>query len=173
LSTARIPAPRPSSSRLPRTAPVLAAAVAAFLIASIGALVTDLGPWYLSLRQPAWKPPDWLFGPAWTLIFGLAAIAGVYAWTNAPGAAARRQVVAWFSINAFFNILWSALFFRFARPDWALLEVAFLWLSIAMIIMIPGRWSRVTSWLMVPYLAWVTVAGLLNLAVVRLNGPFV
>jgi tryptophan-rich sensory protein len=172
LSTAHVPAPRPSTSRLPLATPVLAAAVAAFLIASVGALVTDLGPWYLSLKQPAWKPPDWLFGPAWTLIFGLAAIAGVYAWTNAPSAAARRQVVAWFSINAFFNILWSALFFRFARPDWALLEVVFLWLSIAMIIMIPGRYSRVTSWLMVPYLAWVTVAGLLNLAVVRLNAPF-
>jgi benzodiazapine receptor len=172
LSTARVPAPRPSTSRLPRATPVLAAAVAAFLIASVGALITDLGPWYFSLEQPAWKPPDWLFGPAWTLIFGLAAIAGVYAWTNAPSAAARRQVIAWFSINAFFNILWSALFFRFARPDWALLEVVFLWLSIAMIIMIPGRYSRVTSWLMVPYLAWVTVAGLLNLAVVRLNAPF-
>lgn len=172
MSTARVPAPRPSTSRLPRATPVLAAAVAAFLIASVGALVTDLGPWYLSLEQPAWKPPDWLFGPAWTLIFGLAAIAGVYAWTNAPSAAARRQVVAWFSVNAFFNILWSALFFRFARPDWALLEVVFLWLSIAMIIMIPGRYSRVTSWLMVPYLAWVTVAGLLNLAIVRLNAPF-
>ncbi len=167
MSAARLP-----TSRLPRATPVLAAAVAAFLIASVGALVTDLGPWYLSLKQPDWKPPDWLFGPAWTLIFGLAAIAGVYAWTNAPDAAARRQVIAWFSINAFFNILWSALFFRFARPDWALLEVVFLWLSIAMIIMIPGRYSRVTSWLMVPYLAWVTVAGLLNLAVVRLNAPF-
>ena len=69
----------------PRTAaPVLVAALAALVVAVLGGLMTELGAWYHGLRQPSWKPPDWLFGPAWTLIFALAAIAGVTAWRRAP-----------------------------------------------------------------------------------------
>lgn len=152
--------------------PVLAAVLAAMALAGLGALSTDLGPWYQSLRQPAWKPPDVLFGPAWTIIYALAATAGVRAWNAAPSRADREWLIALFALNGFLNLLWSLLFFRLQRPDWALVEVGFLWASILLLMGVLGRYSRLAWLLLAPYLAWVSFAATLNLAVVRLNGPF-
>ncbi|MBU1360288.1 MAG: tryptophan-rich sensory protein [Gammaproteobacteria bacterium] len=152
--------------------PVFTAAAAACLVALLGGLMTDLGPWYRGLVQPAWKPPDWLFGPVWTVIYALAAAAAVVAWRRAPDRASRETLLVLFSLNAFLNVLWSLLYFRLHRPDWALIEVVFLWLSIvALIVRLRGH-ARSTPWLLLPYLAWVSFAAVLNLATVRLNGPF-
>jgi benzodiazapine receptor len=145
-----------------------AAAIAAF-IAVLGATATDLGPWYQSLAKPSWQPPDWLFGPAWTFIFALTTIAAVFAWNGAPDRPAREWIIVAFSLNGFLNVLWSVLFFRLRRPDWALIEVVVLWLSIVLLIAVAGRNSKAAGWLLAPYLAWVTFAGVLNLAVVRMN----
>ncbi|ABM95732.1 TspO/MBR family protein [Methylibium petroleiphilum] len=152
--------------------PVLIAAAAALAVAGLGGLMTDLGPWYQRLVQPPWKPPDWLFGPAWTAIFALAAMAGVIAWRRAPRRTDREWMLALFALNGFLNVLWSLLFFRLHRPDWALFEVLLLWLSILLLIGALARYARTASLLLLPYLAWVAFAGFLNLATVRLNGPF-
>ena len=64
--------------------PVVVAAMSAIVVAALGASMTELGPWYQSLIVPAWKPPDWLFGPAWTVICALAALSGYLAWRSAP-----------------------------------------------------------------------------------------
>jgi tryptophan-rich sensory protein len=155
-----------------RWKPILAAASSATALALLGALTTDLGPWYLRLRKPAWQPPDWLFGPAWTLIFGLAALAGVLYWQRRMSRDERLQIIAAFALNAFLNTLWSLLFFRLKRPDLAFDEVGFLWLSIVLLIVLLARGSRVAAWLLVPYLAWVSFASLLNWKIVQLNAPF-
>jgi tryptophan-rich sensory protein len=149
--------------------PILAAAGAAIVVAMIGLLMTDLGPWYLNLRMPPWKPPDALFGPAWTLIFATAALAGAYGWRALPQRGARFALCGYFAINALLNVLWSALFFRLHRPDWALLEVGLLWLSIVLLMTTLWRGTRLGTWLLSPYLVWVSYAAALNLAVVRLN----
>lgn len=78
------------------------------------------------MRKPSLQPPGWLFGPAWTLILGLAAWSAAIAWTESPDHATRVKVLILFGINAFFHALWSPLFFRARRPDWALIEVPFL-----------------------------------------------
>jgi tryptophan-rich sensory protein len=152
--------------------PVIVAAGAALAVGLLGALVTDLSPWYYNLRKPAWQPPDWLFGPAWTLIFALAAAAGVEAWRKASDRRMRAWVIALFSFNIVLNIGWSWLFFRLQRPDWALVEVVFLWASIAALIRALWPYARRASLLLVPYLLWVTFASALNFAVVQLNAPF-
>jgi translocator protein len=155
-----------------RWRPVLVAALAAAAVATLGATVTDLGPWYQSLRKPSWQPPDWLFGPAWTLIFALTALAGALGWIAAPERMDRTRLLALFALNALLNILWSELFFRLQRPDWALAEVVLLWLSVLLLVVAARRHSRSAGWLLVPYLAWVGFAAALNLAIVRLNQPF-
>lgn len=155
-----------------RLVPVLVAAGAALAVAGLGALMTDLGDWYRQLEQPAWKPPDWLFGPAWTLIFGFAATAGVAAWRQAPDKASREWLLALFALNGFLNVLWSLLYFRLRRPDWALLEVGLLWLSVLLLILVLGRYCRQARWLLLPYPAWISVAGALNWGTVQLNRPF-
>jgi tryptophan-rich sensory protein len=152
--------------------PVIMAAMAALIVAAGGATITDLGPWYQSLTQPSWAPPGWLYGVAWTLIFAFAAMASLVAWRAAPTRNARTNVIGLFAFNGFLNVLWSLLFFRVQRPDWALIEVVALWLSIAVLIIYCGRFSRATAYLLLPYIAWVSVAAALNGAIVRLNGPF-
>ena len=152
--------------------PVLIAAMSAIGIAALGALMTDLGPWYANLRKPAWQPPDWLFGPVWTLIFALCALSGYIAWREAPNRGGRDGVIGLFALNGFLNVLWSSIFFRVKRPDWALVEVGLLWFSIVLMIVVLMRYSRTASLLLLPYLAWVTFAAVLNWSVVRLNAPF-
>ena len=152
--------------------PIIVAAAGAILLGGIGGLMTPIGPWYRHLRKPSWQPPDWLFGPAWTIILGLAAWSAVVAWNAAAGAGARTDVVILFATNALFHLLWSPLFFRLRRPDWALVEVVFLWASLVALVV--GLWpiAPFASLLIVPYLLWVSFAAWLNLAIVRLNGPF-
>lgn len=153
--------------------PLLVAGGGALALCALGGLSTPIGPWYRDLRKPSLQPPNWLFGPAWTLILGLAAWSAAIAWTAAPDHATRVKVLILFGTNALFHALWSPLFFRARRPDWALIEVPFLWGSLVALVV--GLWpiSREASALILPYLAWVSFASWLNHAIVRLNRPFV
>ncbi len=156
---------------------VVACGVAATLTA--GGALTTIGPWYERLRKPSFQPPGWAFGPAWTTIGILTAVGVIGAWRSAgddPGR--KRRVLALTAANAFLNALWSALFFARRRPDWALAEVVSLWSSIAAMILFLPRpkdhdlaRARSTRFLL-PYLAWVTFAAVLNAEIVRLNRPF-
>lgn len=152
--------------------PVFVATIAAGFVAFLGATITDLGPWYQALEKPPWTPPDGLFPIAWTIVFALITVSGIYAWRAAPTSRESQTVVSLFALNAFLNITWSLLFFRLQRPDWAFVEMVFLWLSILAIMIYCARFSRTAGVLLVPYLAWVSVAGALNWAVNDLNGPF-
>jgi len=141
-------------------------------VSALGQSLTDLGPWYQALKQPEWKPPDWAFGVIWTSIFVLIAVASVLAWRCARTVADRAQLLALFTLNSMLHVLWSMLFFTVKRPDWAMVELVFLWLSIAAMIVVFWRLSRVASLLLLPYITWVTIAGFLNYANIQLNGPF-
>jgi translocator protein len=84
----------------------------------------------------------------------------------------RVLILALFGGNIVLHMLWSPLFFALKRPDWALIEAPFLWLSIAALMFGVGRYSALAVWLLLPYLLWVTFAVVLNLKIVRLNRPF-
>jgi tryptophan-rich sensory protein len=148
---------------------IAVAAAAALLLAFAGGALTDVGAWYQGLRKPSWQPPNWVFAPVWTTIFVLAAWAAVAAWHLAPDSAARTLLVTLYVINGILNVAWSLLFFRMRRPDWALVEVALLWLSIVALIIAMAGYAPLSSLLLAPYLAWVSVASYLNRTIVRLN----
>ncbi|XUU61800.1 TspO/MBR family protein [Erythrobacter sp. HA6-11] len=152
--------------------PAVIASIAALAVAMLGATITDLGPWYQGLAKPDWTPPGPAFGIIWTVVFALTAMSGITAWSKAPNGRAADWVISLFALNAFLNILWSLLFFRIQRPDWAMIELGLLWVSIAVLIIFCGRFSRLAAILLVPYLAWVSIAGALNWQVIQLNGPF-
>ena len=152
--------------------PAIVAAIAAIIVAALGATITDLGPWYQSLEKPSWNPPDVLFPIGWTLIYALNTYAVVAAWRAAPNSKVSDTIVGLFALNAFLNITWSMIFFRIQRPDWAFVELLLLWLSILALVWYCGRYSKTAALFFLPYLAWVTFAGALNWAVVELNGPF-
>lgn len=155
-----------------RLFPVLIAGTLALITAVVGGSITVLDDWYYSLQQPAWAPPDYMFGIIWTGIFSLIALAGVFAWRNARTRRDMEITLGLFALNGFLNLAWSFLFFRMERPDWAFYELVALWLSILALVLFCGRFSKAAALLLLPYLVWVTTAGVLNWQVVQLNGPF-
>ncbi len=155
------------------TLTILVATLITFVVLGVGGAATQIGPWYRQeLRKPTWTPPNWLFGPAWTLILGLAGWAGVLAWSRAPSLAGHIRVGGLFAVNIALHLAWSPLFFNLKRPDWALIEVPFLWLSILALIVGLAPYSILSAVLLAPYLAWVAFAAALNLTIVRMNPPF-
>ncbi len=159
-------------ARAGRIRAVLVAAAVALAVAIIGGTMTELGPWYRGLAKPAWQPPDPAFGAIWTVIFALAAASGSIGWRSAVNVATREWLIGLFALNGFLNVFWSLLFFRLHRPDWALIEVVFLWLSIGVLILFLAKVSRTASALLAPYLVWVSIAAALNYEVVKMNPPF-
>jgi tryptophan-rich sensory protein len=127
-----------------------------------------VGEWYRGLNRPSWNPPDWIFGPVWTTLFVMMAVAG---WLvhEARGKPGRAAVVALWWWQLAFNIGWSGLFFALKRPDLALIEIVALWLLILSFTAFAWRVSRTASLLFAPYLAWVGFAAALNGALWWLN----
>jgi benzodiazapine receptor len=154
------------------TLPTVIAALTVVFMLGVGGWMTTIGPWYRDLRKPAWNPPNWVFGPAWTVILGLAAWAGVSAWSNASSSADQARILVLFGFNILLHVLWSPLFFNLRRPDWALIEIPFLWLSIVALIFGLSPLSPAAGWLLAPYLLWVTFAAFLNLKIVQMNSSF-
>lgn len=143
------------------------------IVGSLGGLATDIGPWYAALRQPDWKPPDWLFGPMWMVIYGSTGWAGVRTWRRLGDSPSRGWFLMACGLNGTLNVLWSVLYFTFRRPDWALAEGVLLWLSAAWVTAQMLRVDRWSAALMVPHLVWLAVALLLNRATLILNpGPW-
>jgi tryptophan-rich sensory protein len=135
-----------------------------FLAASTGAFFRP-DAWYEALRKPRWNPPNWLFPPAWTVLYLCIGVAAWLVW-RADGLVPAHLV--WL-VSLGFNAAWSVLFFGRKRVDWALWEVAGLWASILATILAFAPHSETAAWLLVPYLAWVSFAAALNGAIWRLN----
>ncbi|MEL6475617.1 MAG: TspO/MBR family protein [Pseudomonadota bacterium] len=152
--------------------PIFVAIGAAVTVSLIGGAATRIGPWYRALEKPSWNPPDWVFAPAWTLIYACCVVAAVLAWRAARSSSDRAWLLSLFFVNSVLNILWSFLFFTLQRPDWALAEVATLWLSILVLVATFWSYSRASSLLLLPYLFWVAFAACLNFRIVMLNAPF-
>ena len=152
--------------------PIIIAGTLALVTAVVGGSITVLDEWYSSLEQPGWAPPDYMFGVIWTSIFAMIAVSGVLAWEKAPTRRDTEISLGLFALNGFLNLGWSFLFFRLHRPDLAFYELIALWLSVLILILFCGRFSKWSALLLVPYLIWVTIAGALNYQVVQLNGPF-
>ena len=151
----------------------IVAGIVAVVMAIVGGLATDVGPWYRALKKPPWNPPDWLFGPAWTVIYGLMVWATGLTWNAAPEGSRWLVIAVPFGLNVVLNMLWSIMFFRVKRPDWALLEVLALWLSTASMVYIASLYTTQGAWMLAVYLCWVTFAGSLNYSIVARNKPVV
>lgn len=163
----------PISGGMDWTFAIIAAAWAIILGGAGGAL-TDIGQWYRDLKKPHWQPPDWLFGPAWTVILGLAGWSFYVGLDAASTAEARAVVYALFGANFVLHFLWSPLFFKLRRPDWALAENMLLLSSVTALMVVLPRvvGDSFAGWLNVPYFTWVSFAFLLNWKIVKLNAPF-
>ncbi len=135
-----------------------------FLIALLGSLSTtnEINTWYATLEKPTFSPPNWLFGPVWTLLYFLMGIALYLSWQKQ-----KLQTLSAYFIQLGLNAAWSPVFFALHAPLAAFLIIVLLWLAIiATIIQMKPNTAKL---LMAPYLLWVTFASVLNLAIVILN----
>ncbi|MEI6606932.1 MAG: TspO/MBR family protein [Verrucomicrobiota bacterium] len=123
------------------------------------------GAWYASLNKPAWNPPAWVFGPAWTLLYTLMAVAAWLVWKQDGW---RRPLLLYF-IQLVLNAAWTPIFFGAHQLGWAMIEMLALWTSILLTMLTFRRISRPAGWLFAPYLTWVTFAAALNFALWHLN----
>jgi tryptophan-rich sensory protein len=141
-----------------------------YAVAAIGgwATASSVDSWYPTLRKPAFTPPDWLFGPVWTTLYAMIAVAGFRLWRrrSAPGAA--LALAAW-GVQLGLNLLWSLIFFGARRIGLAAAEVLLLDLAVAAALALAFRVDRPAGLLLAPYLAWTGFATVLTLAIARLN----
>jgi benzodiazapine receptor len=140
---------------------------ACFLAASIGAAFRP-GDWYEGLLKPTWTPPDWLFPPVWAALYLTIAVSGWMVWRSV-GFAGALFPLAIYLIQLVLNAAWSPIFFGLRRADLAFIEITLLWFSIVATITVFHSINAAASWLLLPYLAWVTFAVALNFKIWRLN----
>jgi tryptophan-rich sensory protein len=132
--------------------------------ASSGAIFKP-GAWYENLRKPGWTPPNWAFPVVWSILYVMIGYAGWLVWTTVGWS----LPMAFWALQMVVNALWSYFFFGRRRMDLALIDVAVLWLVVALFILTAWPVSTLASVLFVPYLVWVTAAATLNHSVRRLN----
>jgi tryptophan-rich sensory protein len=126
------------------------------------------GEWYASLAKPTWTPPNWIFAPAWTVLYLLMGVAAWRVWRRA-GFGRARGALALFVAQLVLNGMWSWLFFGLHRMDAAFLDIAALWVMILIVMVLFRREDWRAGALMAPYLAWVGFAACLNFALWRMN----
>ena len=124
------------------------------------------GPWYAALAKPAWTPPNWLFGPVWTVLYALIAVSAWLVWRAQPRLGVPLGL--WFA-QLGLNTIWSWLFFGLERPGLAAIDILVLLVAIIATAVAFARASRAAALLLVPYAFWVGFATVLNIAIWRLN----
>lgn len=141
-----------------------------FAVAGLGGWWTasSVQAWYPQLRKPTWTPPNWLFGPVWTALYLMMAIAAWLIWRRRDRPGAKRAMIL-FGGQLALNLAWSGLFFGLKKPGFALADIAALWLAIGATIAAFHPIDKRASALLIPYLAWVSFAAALNYAIWSLN----
>lgn len=140
-------------------------------ISALGGWVTSssVGTWYQALQKPPFNPPDWLFGPVWTLLYLMIALSGWRAWRS-RAQAGRRAAMAAYAAQLALNLAWSVVFFGGRLIGPALAVILLLLAAIITNTALFARADRLAAWLLAPYAAWVAFAAVLNFALWRLNG---
>lgn len=155
-----------------QSVPKLAATVLlCVILGSLGSLVTITGPgsWYASLQKPFFAPPGWVFAPLWITLFVLMGIALYLVWESGPYRREVQIAIDVFGAQFVLNVLWSFLFFGLKSPLLGLLDIIILWWLILATIVTFYRVRKGAAYLLVPYIAWVSIATALNASIYLLN----
>ncbi|MBI4038125.1 tryptophan-rich sensory protein [Candidatus Daviesbacteria bacterium] len=150
---------------MPINIPKLILAVGVCLGAGgVGSIFTfsSIPTWYVTLNKPFFSPPNWIFGPVWTTLYILMGISLYLVWI-------KNKVPTVFWTQLILNAVWSIIFFGLQNPSLALVDIVALWIAIVLTIKAFYPISKPASYLLIPYLAWVSFASILNLSIVLLN----
>jgi benzodiazapine receptor len=158
-----------NDSRLATAAGLVLWLAVCFLAAAIGASASvQAGAFYAELVRPDWAPPAALFGPVWTLLYAMMAVAAWLVWRRRDSRTARLALV-FFVLQLLLNALWSWLFFGWRLGALSFLDIVLLWALLVTTLVFFWRIRPLAGWLLVPYLAWVTFAAVLNYRLWQLN----
>lgn len=137
----------------------------------IGSFFTagSVGSWYPTLNKPVFNPPSWVFGPVWIILYLLMGVSLYIVWNKGIKSKQSKKAVAVFGIQLILNTLWSILFFGLQSPLFAFIEIIFLWAAILLSIIYFYRISKTASYMLIPYILWVSFAAVLNLSLFLLN----
>ena len=138
----------------------------------ISGMVTQsaITTWYPTLIKPVFNPPNWVFAPVWTTLFVMMGIAAGLVWNEiSSNEVLVKKALMFFLIQLGLNALWSVLFFGLQNPMLAGLEIIVLWLLIYETYMQFGKINKIASYLLIPYLIWVSFAAILNVSIWWLN----
>lgn len=140
------------------------------IVGFIGSLFTTpyIDTWYAQLNKPFFNPPNWIFSPVWTTLFILMGVAFFLILKKRNSAKKRRAILA-FSLQLILNLSWSFVFFFLKNPGFAFLEIIVLFLAILCTILYFSRLSRLAAYLLIPYIAWISFAAVLNFYIWQLN----
>lgn len=149
---------------------LIAAVGICFAAAGLGSLFTApaIAGWYATINKPAWNPPNWIFGPVWSTLYLLMAIAAWLVWRD-WGFQAAGLAFTFFALQLCLNALWSYLFFGLHKPAFAFIEIIFLWLAILATLIAFFKLNTLAGALLLPYILWVTFAAFLNYTIWKLN----
>lgn len=125
--------------------------------------------WYSTLVKPSFNPPNWVFGPVWTLLYVLMGISLYLVWQGSGEAKLKQAAIVAFVGQLILNIFWSICFFGFQQPFLALIEIIVLALNIILTIYLFSRLNKKAAYLLIPYILWVSFAAVLNFAIWYLN----
>jgi benzodiazapine receptor len=141
-----------------------------FAVGAAGGAVTatSVHGWYPALAKPAFNPPDWVFGPVWSVLYVMIALAGWRLWRGRR-ASAGRAALRWWALQLAFNLAWSFAFFGARLPGLALTDIVLMLGAIGITIRLASLADRVAAWLLAPYAAWTAFAAVLNAAIWYLN----
>ena len=139
-------------------------------IGALGGIATASGvnSWYLTINKPFFNPPNYLFGPVWSLLYLLMGVS-IYIILQAPKNEHRTKAIGIFSLQLFLNFCWSFLFFKFQLLGWAFVEIILIWISIVFMILIFRPVNKTAAYLQIPYLLWVSFASILNGSIWYIN----
>jgi len=130
---------------------------------------TGVGSWYATLEKPTFNPPNWLFGPVWTMLYILMGISLYLIWQKGLKKKELRFAFGIFILQLLFNLWWSVIFFGLNNPGLAFVDIVVLWFMIVFVIYLFYEIRKISAWLLVPYLAWVSFALVLNYCIWVLN----
>ena len=157
-----------SVSSIIRVTIACAISLSAGLIGSL-AVADNFTTWYSTIEKPAFTPPNWVFGPVWTILYVLMGIAAFLVWQKGLGTAAVKVALTWFLVQLVLNVSWAPVFFGLHRIGLALVVITLLWAAIVTTTFYFLRVSRPAAVLLLPYLLWVSFATALNASIWHLN----
>jgi len=126
-----------------------------------------IGSWYSGLNKPFFNPPNWIFGPVWTILYTLVGISLFYIYLSKNKL--RKITLRLFIVHLLLNSLWSIIFFGLKNTGLAFIEIVILWLTLIYLMKLFNRFEKRAFYLFIPYLIWITFASFLNLSIAILN----